>query len=344
GQKWEHNRRLLAPAFHFDILRPYLSIKNKAADVLLGKLDRYARRCEYFEVFGIVRMFTLDVILKCAFSYETGCQQLGEQHPYIRAVVALSEMAVKRFFQPWLYSDWLYFLTPSGRQFLKHCQKVHAVAEEVIAKRREALRLDSEDAKHKQRYLDFLDILLTARDENGEGLTPSEIRDEVDTFLLAGHDTTTSAISWAMFSLAEHPEIQATCQAEVDELLAGRQTDYIVWEDLSNLPYLTMCIKETLRMYSPLTYIQRELTRDTEIDGHTVPAGCIVNIGIYDVHHNPTVWDHSMEFHPERFREENISARSPFAFIPFSAGPRNCMGQNFAMNEIKLVLARMLHK
>nr|KAG5687126.1 hypothetical protein BaRGS_034039 [Batillaria attramentaria] len=196
----------------------------------------------------------------------------------------------------------------------------------------------------KQRYVDFLDILLTAKDEDGEGLTPLEIRDEVDTLLLAGHDTTTSAISWAMFSLAQHPEIQASCQAEVDDLMADRQSDDIVWEDLSKLPYLTMCIKETLRLYSPVTYIQRELTRDTEIDGHTVPAGCIVNIGIYDVHHNRTVWENAMEFQPERFTEENASARSPYAFIPFSAGPRACMGQHFAVNEIKLVLARMLHR
>nr|KAG5713252.1 hypothetical protein BaRGS_007779 [Batillaria attramentaria] len=285
-----------------------------------------ARRGEHFEVFNFVSMFTLDVILKCAFSYDTDCQRLG---------------------QPWFHSDWLYFFTPSGRQFLKHCRTVHKVAEEIIAKRRKALtsgKMASEEPSQKRRCLDFLDILLTAKDENGEGLTPQEIRDEVDTFLFEGHDTTASAISWTMFSLAEHPDIQATCQAEINELMAGRQSDDILWDDLSRLPYLTMCIKEALRLHSPVPFIQRELTQEMEIDGHVVPAGTIVGVVIYDMHHNPTVWENSMEFQPERFTEENITARNPYAFIPFSAGPRNCIGQNFAMHEIKLVLAKMLHR
>ncbi|KAK7506000.1 hypothetical protein BaRGS_00002722 [Batillaria attramentaria] len=327
GQKWARNRRLLTPAFHFDILRPYLNIKNKAADVFMEKLTRYAERAEYFEVFNDVSMFTLDVILKCAFSYDTDCQQLGEQHPYVKAVFAMSEMAVKRFFQPWFHDDWLYFLTPTGRHFRKCCNQVHEVAEEVIAKRQQVLANSKsvlEEAKNKRRCLDFLDILLTAKDENGKGLTPSEIRDEVDTFLFEGHDTTASAISWAMFSLAEHPDIQAACQAEIDELMAGRQSDDILWDDLSKLPYLTMCIKEALRLHSPVPFIQRELTQDTDIDGHIAPAGT--------------------EFRPERFSEENSNSRHPYAFIPFSAGPRNCIGQNFAMHEIKTVLAKMLHR
>ncbi|PVD31381.1 hypothetical protein C0Q70_06793 [Pomacea canaliculata] len=147
-----------------------------------------------------------------------------------------------------------------------------------------------------------------------------------------------------MYSLAQHPDIQATCHEEIDELLRFRETDDILWEDLSHLPYLSMCIKEALRLHSPVPFIQRQLTQDTDLDGFLAPKGMLVNIIVYNIHHNPTVWEDSLEFRPERFTEENINARSPYAFIPFSAGPRNCIGQNFAMDEMKLVLAKMLYR
>lgn len=352
GQKWGRNRRLLTPAFHFDILKPYLVIKNKSADIFLEKLAGFHKRSEYFEVFDVVSKFTLDVILKCAFSFETDCQNLGDQHPYVKSVYALSDLVVKRFFQPWVHADWIYFLTPSGREFKKNCDEVHRVADNVIQKRKAALAanplegktLKEDEGLHRRKCLDFLDILLTAKDENGEGLKENEIRDEVDTFLFEGHDTTASAISWTMFSLAEHPDIQAECQKEVDQIFDGRKTDELLWDDLNEMPYLTMCIKEAMRLHSPVPFIQRILTKDTEIDGCIAPAGTIVNIVIYNIHHNPIVWENSMEFCPERFNEENTKNRSPFAFIPFSAGPRNCIGQNFAMHEIKLIMARMLHR
>ncbi|PVD31380.1 hypothetical protein C0Q70_06792 [Pomacea canaliculata] len=346
GRKWGRNRRLLTPAFHFDILKPYLGIKNMAADVLLDNIGVHAEKDEYFEVFSVISNFTLDVILKCAFSYDTDCQKVGNQNPYVQAVYALSEMAVQRYFQPWFHSDWLYFLTPMGRKFRENCRVVHKLANDVISKRKITLaNTPVRKQEVKKNCLDFLDILLTARDENGEGLTFDEIRAEVDTFLFgAGHDTTASAISWAMYSLAQHADIQATCQEEIDELFKGRETDDFLWEDLSHLPYLSMCIKEALRLHSPVPSIQRELTQDTDIDGHIAPKGTIVIIVIYNIHHNATVWQDSLEFRPERFTEENIKSRNPYAFIPFSAGPRNCIGQNFAMDEMKLVLAKILHR
>ncbi|XP_025090186.1 phylloquinone omega-hydroxylase CYP4F2-like [Pomacea canaliculata] len=345
GRKWGRNRRLLTPAFHFDILKPYLGIKNTAADVLLDNIGVHAEKDEYFEVFSVISKFALDVILKCAFSYDTDCQKIGNQNPYVQAVYALSEMAVQRYFQPWFHSDWLYFLTPMGRKFRENCRVVHKLANDVISKRKITLASTTVRKQEvKKNCLDFLDILLTARDENGEGLTFDEIKAEVDTFLFGGHGTTASAISWAMYSLAQHADIQATCQEEIDELFKGRETDDFLWEDLSHLPYLSMCIKEALRLHSPVPSILRELTQDTDIDGHIAPKGAIVNIVIYNIHHNPTVWQDSLEFRPERFTEENIKSRNPYAFIPFSAGPRNCIGQNFAMDEMKLVLAKILHR
>nr|KAG5713251.1 hypothetical protein BaRGS_007778 [Batillaria attramentaria] len=99
-----------------------------------------------------------------------------------------------------------------------------------------------------------------------------------------------------------------------------------------------------MRLHTPVPFIQRELTQDTEIDGNVAPAGTVVTILIYNLHHNPTVWEDSMEFRPERFSEENNNTRHPYAFVPFSAGPRNCIGQNFAMHEMKIIMAKMLYR
>ncbi|GFR71795.1 cytochrome P450 [Elysia marginata] len=105
-----------------------------------------------------------------------------------------------------------------------------------------------------------------------------------------------------------------------------------------------MVIKEAMRLHSPVPFIQRILTADTEIDGKTAPAGTLVNCVLYNIHHNPAVWPDSLKFDPNRFLPENVEKRHPYSFVPFSAGPRNCIGQNFAMDEIKIILARILHR
>ncbi|XP_060574735.1 leukotriene-B4 omega-hydroxylase 3-like isoform X1 [Ruditapes philippinarum] len=342
GKKWARARRLLTPAFHFDILKPYMSIYNDAADLLVGNLERYMEKKERFEVFDYISRATLDVIMRCAFSYQTDCQKdKGTRHPYVQAVEEIADAWNYRARKPWLYPDWLYYMTRHGKQFRKNCDYVHTVAEDVIKQRKEALdRSGNSDRK----YLDFLDILLTAKDENGQGLTPLEIRNEVDTFMFEGHDTTASAISWILYSLAKYPEYQKKCQEEIDELLQGRDTDDIEWSDIPKLEYLTMCIKEGMRDHSPVPFIQREFTHDFEIDGKTFPAGTTVSLHIFGLHHNKNVWENPMEFIPERFSKENIAKMDTFQFVPFSAGPRNCIGQHFAMNEEKVIISKLLRR
>ncbi|CAG2232925.1 Cytochrome P450 4F22,Leukotriene-B(4) omega-hydroxylase 2,Phylloquinone omega-hydroxylase CYP4F2,Cytochrome P450 4F4,Cytochrome P450 4F8,Cytochrome P450 4F5,Cytochrome P450 4F12,Docosahexaenoic acid omega-hydroxylase CYP4F3,Cytochrome P450 4B1 [Mytilus edulis] len=376
GGKWKRNRRLLTPAFHFDVLKNYQLIMNKTSDILLTKLENYAETGEIFEVFSNISMFTLDTMLQSAFAYEIDCQTIGENHPYVVAVHELVELVTERFLKPWLHNDLIYLLTTDGRKFKKHCDFVHKVAEDIISKRRKAINLNhihkkdlcsmglrskfylptvlwscviapwKKEAKgySQKKSLDFLDILLSARDENNQGLTDLEIRNEADTFLFEGHDTTASALSWALYSLAEHPEIQKKLQAEVDEVLKGRDSDEILWEDLPKLQYTTMCLKEAMRLHTPVPFIQRELTEPMELDGHEAPAGTQISIMLYNCHHNPLVWPNSMDFIPERFSPENVEKRDAYAFIPFSAGPRNCIGQQFALHEMKTVLAKIFRR
>ncbi|ESP04976.1 hypothetical protein LOTGIDRAFT_211775 [Lottia gigantea] len=347
GDKWARNRRLLTPAFHFEILKPYLQIKNRAADKLCSKIQKFAETGEYFEGCHMITMFTLDVILKCAFSYEINCQDIGDEHPYVKAIFELGNILTDRFLKPWLHPDFIFFRTALGKSFMKNCEKIHKIAEDIIAQRKRVLLENgqSDDGiKKRGKYTDFLDILLMASDENGVGLTDLEIRDEVNTFLFEGHDTTASAISWALFSLADNGEIQDRVQQEIDNLLVGRNSDDLEANDLQKLPYLSMCIKESLRLHSTVSYIQRQTEAPHNILGKLLPADIMTSIYIYCVHHNPQYWQESLVFKPERFTPENIEKMDPFAFIPFSAGPRNCIGQNFAMHEIKVALVKILSR
>ena len=191
--------------------------------------------------------------------------------------------------------------------------------------------------------MDFLDILLLARDENGESLTDLEIQDEVETFMFAGHDTTASGISWILYNLARHPEFQEQARGEVDNILKDKSE--IEWDDLGKFSYLTMCIKESLRLHPPVPSVSRELTSPLFIGEHEIPPGTVVYINIFNLHHNTHIWgENHMEYIPERFLPDNISEMDSHAFMPFSAGKRNCIGQVFAMNELKTTIARILHR
>ncbi|XP_052286014.1 cytochrome P450 4F6-like isoform X2 [Dreissena polymorpha] len=342
GARWSRSRRLLTPAFHFDILKPYVQVYNEAVQKLIVNLDSVTDTKESFEVFSHVSRLTLDIILRCAFSYETDCQAPGEPHPYLTAVSELADVWWAREKRPLLYYDWIFNMTEMGRKFKQGCDYVHKIAEDVIHKRKSAL--ESSTGCSDRKYLDFLDILLTAKDAHGCSMSLFDIRNEVDTFMFEGHDTTASSISWTLYALAKHPEYQLRAQQEIDDILQDRYSDDITWADLNRLDYLTMCIKESLRNYSPVPFIQREFTHDFEIEGRKFPAGTPVTVHIYGVHHNSDVWENPMEYSPERFSKENVAKMDSYQFVPFSAGPRNCIGQHFALNEEKVVLARLLRR
>ncbi|KAL4221126.1 hypothetical protein ACF0H5_019385 [Mactra antiquata] len=349
GDRWTRNRKLLTPAFHFDILQPYTQVHNQCVDILLERLQTVSQNNGgIFDGFEYIGLCSLDIILRCAFSSRTDAQTRGDDHPYVKAVHRLTELWVKRSLNVFHYLDWIYFsLTSNGREFIKLCNYVQNVANDIIQKRKNVIEKEGipNNDGNKKRCLDFLDMLITARDENGEGLSDEEIRCEVDTFLFEGHDTTNSGITFTLLCLAENPEYQDKVRQEIDDILYGRDTDYIQWKDLAKLEYLTMCIKETLRHYSPVHVIQREITEEFCADGYNVPVGTNVVVNIHNLHHNPTIWgdDYNM-YKPDRFLPENIQNMDPFAFVPFSAGPRNCIGQNFAMMEMKIMIARIIHR
>ncbi|KAG9468810.1 hypothetical protein GDO78_021905 [Eleutherodactylus coqui] len=324
GQKWSQHRQLLTPGFHYDVLKPYVSLMSDCVTVMLEKWERLIPDGNPVELFQHVSLMTLDTIMKCAFSYESNCQ-MDSENAYIKAVYDLSQLVdFRMYFLPY-HNDLIFHLSPHGFHFRRALRIAHEHTDKVIKERKQLLQEDTELEKiQKKRHLDFLDILLCAKDESGRGLSDEDVRAEVDTFMFEGHDTTASGISWILYCLAKYPEHQEKCREEIREVLQDRK---IEWEDLGKLLYTSMCIKESMRLFPPVPGMARELKEPiTFCDGRTLPAGLFYVV-----------------FDPLRFSPEKSNKHS-HAFLPFSAGRRNCIGQNFAMNELKVAIALTLQR
>ncbi|XP_070553367.1 cytochrome P450 4F5-like [Ptychodera flava] len=343
GAKWKRNRRLLTPVFHFDMLTPYVKVYNQCVHIMLNKW-KDCNETEAIEVFENISLLTLDVILKCLFSMESNCQLQGEENDYIigvRRIALQIQIRLRDIFEFLFGKTYFLYLSSDGRKWTETLDLLHGYSR-VLINHKKKMRTTKQIPGHAE-YRDFLDTLLDARDEDGKGLTDQEIQDEVDTFMFEGHDTTASGISWFLYNLARHPEYQQRCREEIDGILDKKGKDELDWNDMNKIPYLTMCLKESLRIHSPVPVTSRRLRHTYQFsDGKIVHPGTIVFFAIGSLHRNPHVWENPDVYDPMRFSTENSKNRHSYAFMPFSAGPRNCIGQRFAMDEMKVVAGMIL--
>ncbi|KAF4797154.1 Cytochrome P450 4B1 [Turdus rufiventris] len=391
GNKWFHHRKMITPAFHYDVLKSYVTLMSNSVKVMLDKWDKKITERKSVELFQDVSLMALDSILKCAFSFNSDCQTQSDSHYYIKAVFELSHLLSRRI-QTLSFKDIFYDWTPSGRRYRDACKLAQTHTDQVIQERKMLLSNEKErDKIQKKKHLDFLDILLCSKDANGNALSDEDLRAEVDTFMFEGHDTTTSGISWLFYCMSLYPEHQQRCREEIQGILGDR--DYVEWwhpvgggqlsrsvtsdfpqesvlgqtsnifvkdidkgiegilskfvfrEDLGKMTYTTMCIKESLRLFPPVPAVSRQLSKPiTFPDGRSLPAECLVGVSIFGIHRNRDVWEDPEIYDPLRFSPENSAHRHSHAFVPFSAGSRNCIGQQFAMNEMKVALALTLSR
>lgn len=182
----------------------------------------------------------------------------------------------------------------------------------------------------------MLDTLLS-NEANGR-IDEEGICEEVDTFMFEGHDTTSSGITFSLLLIASHPEIQDQLYEEIKDAVDRNNGAYLSLNQFSELPFFDRVLKECLRIYSPVTFISRTTTEDMEFHGVDLKAGNMLHLHILDVHRDPEFWPDPEKFDADRFLPENVVARNPYAYVPFSAGPRNCIGQKFAVLEMKTVI------
>lgn len=338
GKKWHSRRKIITPTFHFKILEQFIQIFNGQSKVMLEKVRPYAVTGEVFNVYKYTTLCALDVICEASMGVKIQAQEAPESE-YVNAVKDMSMIIFKRFFSVLKAFHWTFPFTGLYREQKKALKIVHGFSDEVIRVRRAQLMNGSVDPEQKKC---FLDILLSATID-GKPLSNADIREEVDTFMFEGHDTTTSGIAFTLYHLSRNPEIQQRVYEEITAVLGSQEkTSYFDYSILQDLKYLEMVIKESLRITPPVPIIGRELTEDTVIGGVKIPTGTTINIPVFALHYADESFPEPEKFDPERFSLENLQDRHPYAYVPFSAGNRNCIGQKFAMLEMKSVAAKMV--
>lgn len=351
GSKWHSRRKLITPTFHFNILETFVDVFEEKSQILL-KVLREKADGEAFDIHPYITRCALDIICETAMGTAVNAQEDADSK-YVTSVITMSEVIMSQITKPWRRIIRLFKFTSYAKLYNETLQHLHDFTLKVIREKQSALEQSNSTQENnageddiylgKKKRLAFLDLLLKAT-EGGQKLSEKDLREEVDTFMFEGHDTTTAGICWAIFLLGHHPSIQDKVCEELDEIFQGSDRPTTL-RDLQQMKYLEMVIKETLRLYPSVPFIGRKLTEDTEIDGYTIPAGCNLTLHIYRVHRDPDVWGpHPENFDPDHFLPERIQGRHPFAYVPFSGGQRNCIGQKFAVLEEKAVLSNLLRK
>ncbi|XP_002715705.1 cytochrome P450 4X1 [Oryctolagus cuniculus] len=343
GPTWFQHRRLLTPGFHSNILKTYVAVMARSVNTMLGKWEKIGGAQDTaVEVHEHINLMALDIIMKCAFSKETNCQTNSTHDPYVKAMFELDKILSHRFYNCLHHHDIIFKFSPQGYHFQKLSQVLRQYTEQVLQDRRKSLQGGVKQASAgKTEYQDFLDIVLSAQRENEDSFSDADLQSEMNTFILAGHSTTAASLSWFLYCLALNPEHQERCREEIRDVLGNGSST--TWEQLDELCFTSMCISETFRLFPPVPAVSRELSKPlTFPDGRALPAGMIVVLSIWGLHHNPAVWKNPKVFDPSRFSKENSAQRHPHAFLPFSAGSRNCIGQQFAMLELKVAIALIL--
>ncbi|XP_036143421.1 uncharacterized protein LOC105839490 [Monomorium pharaonis] len=354
GKQWFHDRKLIGPTFHYSILDQFAVVLFEKAEILTKCLERKIDEDpeKAFDIFPLVVNATLDIICETAMGVDIHAQEVTTQ--YASAVHEASHLIIERVLRPWYWINSLYYLMPSGKQFKSALDIMHRFTTKVISKRKAERQLqnchtsETENEDHEfnignRKRKAFLDLLLDQNAKDDAPLTDDELRAQVDTFMFEGHDTTAVAITWALFLLGNNLEHQEKVHEELKEVFGDSEKPASL-KELSQLNYLDRVIKETLRIFPSVPLISRKLTEDIKLDKYTIPKDSTVVLGLMLTHRNSKIWPDPIKFDPDRFLPENSKHRHPYAYVPFSAGPRNCIGQKFALLEEKIVLIAILRK
>jgi cytochrome P450 family 4 len=344
GRKWMTRRRILTPAFHFSILQQFVNIFNEETDKLVDIFKEVDDQ-SCVPINPHITQFTLKTIAESAMG--TKLQFNTEKEvSYKRAVFTIGDVLLYRLIHTWLIYKLVNFFSPKFFEEKKALKVLHNFTREVIAERErtfEKIQLPTEDHEvyTGKRRLAMLDLLITAKNEEGT-IDDEGIREEVDTFMFEGHDTTAAALNFAFMLIACNKHVQEQIVEEIGIVL-GDARQKPTYKDLQEMKYLERAVKEVLRLYPSVHFISRKLGDDLITgSGYKLPKGTITHLHIYDLHHNPDIYPDPERFDPDRFLPENCQNRHPFAYLPFSAGPRNCVGQKFAMLELKAAICGVL--
>ena len=324
GEFWRRQRRLMAPMFHRQRVAGFCNLMVNSTLEMLERWDAMARSGESFDVAAEMTRLTLPIVAKALFSADVSddAEAIG---------AALTE--VNRQLGEFSLLDMFWMIpTPRKRRFRAAVQTLDEVVGKIIDARRRATH----------RNEDLLSMLLDAVDEDSnKGMTPRQVRDEVLTLLLAGHETTANALAWTWYLLARNLAAENKLHDEIASTLGERAPGA---PDLPQLRYTRMVIEESMRLYPPAWAISRNAIGEDEIGGYPVRPRTNIIICSFVTHRHPSFWEEPERFDPERFSSERSQRRPDFAYLPFGGGPRICIGNAFATTEAQLVVATIAQR
>lgn len=322
GDFWLRERRMLQPAFHRERLGKLANTVTAVIETYMQNWSEKAKQNQILDMDDEMMRLTLTVIIKSMFSSPIDDKILPLSHAF---------QAASKFM---LWRSQQMVQLPLSVPLPRHTEYNHAlkVLNDTI------YPLITNGRTHPKD--DLLGMMLEMRDaDTGEGLSDQQARDEVVTIFFAGHETTAATMSWAFYLLSQHPEIEERLRAEVNNVLNGRIPTFA---DLPKLVYMQQVINEVLRLYPPAYLFAREAVVEDVLDGYPIPANMLIFISPFVTHRDPNDWPDPELFDPERFTSEQIASRPRHIYFPFGEGPHLCIGNNFAMMEMQLILSMAL--
>lgn len=325
GELWKQQRKLAQPAFHHQQIRKFALMIAERCSRMLEDWKKYALSGQTFQLGEEIKGITMDVVSKTMFGTEASSQRQSINW----AIDTLMGGTYERVFSL-LGIVGEVLPTKKNRDFRKARQIMDKIIFSIIQQRRNKA---PEEHDLLSMYMQTID------EESRQGMNNQQLRDEVMTIFAAGYETAAQSLSWIFYCLSKYPETQNRIRAEVLESLGDQAPTY---EDLPQLKYTSMVVNEVLRLYPPSWIMARDVMEDVVLDQYKIKKGSIMVMSEYVLHRNPRYWENPEGFDPERFNEANSHQRPKFSYLPFGQGPRQCIGMNLALMEIKIILSMVL--
>jgi cytochrome P450 len=326
GAFWLRQRRIIQPAFHRHRLEAFAAVMARAADETAERWTPLAAEGASVDVNAEMMRLTLRIVGETLLSTDVASDATAVGAALAVVLEEARDRITRSFELPPAVP------TPANRRLAAAMHTLDGVVERMIHERRRATTPAP----------DLLTLLIESRDdETGERMSDRQLRDEVMTIFLAGHETTANALTWTFYLLSKHPAAERALHAELRRVLAGRAPTHA---DLPQLPYTRAVVSESMRLFPPVWMLGRAAIDDDEVLGYHVPAGGLVFTCAFATHRHPDFWANPEGFDPERFAHDAASARPAYAYFPFGGGPRQCIGNNFALVETQLVLATLAQR
>ncbi|XP_015118370.1 cytochrome P450 4C1 [Diachasma alloeum] len=316
------------------LMKIYIEHFNKQSRIFVERLETQVNQPE-FNMQDFFEHCIGDIVFETIYGLP-GTAQRGQVSPFFELADVALHITFERFMKPWLWPDFMFFLTPSGRKCRRIVKEAHAFIDNEVKKKREKFRALNRDVRDDS--WSIFDLIIDHVESTNEW-TNEEIRDEIITVYIGAHDTLVGTGCFVLLMLAMHPDVQEKAREEINNIVGNHD---VTETEIGKLKYLEMIIRETIRLFPVGAVIGRKTTGELKLATCTVPKDCSLFVLLYALHRDPKYWMNPEKFDPDRFSPENSRNRHPYAFIPFSGGSRSCPGNKFALTCLKVILSHTL--